>query len=132
MVEFIIFVVGFLLGWWVQGWISNRAMMDILDDIDPSGEKCVEALKRQGIEVEGFEAALAQKNAKPAIQLKVESVNDRLMAYRAEDDAFVAQGADAEKLFEAILNSFPTGSRVEIVEGGELVNDYVKTLKETG
>jgi hypothetical protein len=129
MVELIIFVIGFALGWWIQSWISARAMMDILDDIDPTGEKCVEALKRQGVEVEGFEAALAENSAKPAIQLKVESVNGMLMAYRAEDDFYVAQGQDAETLFESILDKHPEG-KIEVVEGGDLVRDYVETLNK--
>lgn len=127
MVELIIFIIGFALGWWIQSWLSARAMMDILDDIDPTGEKCVEALKRQGMDVSEFEDTLSENSANTAIQLKVESVNGILMAYRAEDDFYVAQGEDAEKLFEAIVDKHPAG-KIEVVEGGELVREYVETL----
>lgn len=127
MIELIIFIIGFALGWWIQSWLSARAMMDILDDIDPTGEKCVEALKRQGVDVAEFEDTLSENSANPAIQLKVESVNGMLMAYRAEDDFYVAQGEDAEKLFEAIVDKHPMG-KIEVVEGGDLVREYVETL----
>ena len=139
MIELLIVAgVAFFAGWKASHWLLQSAFNRVMEALGISKEQMRAAIrksaKEEGIDLKEIfddEEDIAEP-AKLTIELKVEQVGSSLMAYRVKDDAFVAQGADAEGLFQAILNTYPTGSRVEIVEGSELVNDYVKTLKETG
>jgi hypothetical protein len=123
----IVFVIGFALGWFLQSWISAKAFVEILKDLDVPEDKIIALAKRDGADVSEFE-----DSAKPVVELKVEQVGDRLMAYSAKDDFFVAQGVDAAALFKEIIAKHSIGTSVVIVEGSELVNDYVTSLKKIG
>jgi hypothetical protein len=123
----IVFVIGFALGWFVQGWIGARAFYEILKDLNVPDDKIMKLAERDGVDVSKYATEADAESAKTVIELKVEQVGDRLMAYRANDDFFVAQGADAAALFEEIVKQSPTGSRIEIVEGGDLVRSYVES-----
>jgi hypothetical protein len=125
MVELIVFIIGFALGWWLQSWLSAQAFVKILNDLGVSDDRIAKLAEEDGVDVTDYKQAAANNTT---IQLKVESVNGMLMAYRAEDDFYVAQGVDAEKLLEAIVDKHPMG-KIEVVEGGDLVRDYVETLK---
>jgi hypothetical protein len=123
----VVFVIGFALGWFLQSWIGAKAFYEILKDLDVPEDKIIALAKRDGADVAEYE-----ESAKTTIELKVESVSGKLMAYSAKDDFFVAQGDDAEKLFEVILNKYPVGHTIQIVEGGELVKDHLEFLKQNG
>jgi hypothetical protein len=120
----IVFAIGFALGWYLQSLIMAKAFHEILKDLNVPEDKIIALAKRDGADVSEFE-----DSAKTVIELKVEQVGDRLMAYSAKDDFFVAQGDNAERLFEQILKLYPTNSRIEIVEGGDLVMDYLNTQR---
>ena len=123
----IVFVIGFALGWYLQSVIMARAFHEILKDLEVPDEKILELAKRDGADVSEYE-----EDAKTTIEVKVEQVGDRLMAYSAKDSAFIAQGADAAALIEVILNKYPIGHKVQIVEGVDLVRDHLEYLKQNG
>jgi len=123
----IVFVIGFALGWFLQSWIMAKAFHEILKDLDVPDEKILALARRDGADVAEYE-----ETAKTVIEVKVEQVGDRLMAYSAKDSAFIAQGEDAERLLEVILNKYPVGYKVQIVEGVDLVKDHLEYLKQNG
>jgi hypothetical protein len=123
----IVFVIGFALGWFLQSWIGAKAFYEILKDLDVPEDKIIALAKREGADVAEFE-----EDAKTVIEVKVEQVGDRLMAYGAKDSAFIAQGEDAASLLEVVLKKYPVGHTVQIVEGGELVKDHLEFLKQNG
>jgi hypothetical protein len=123
----IVFGIGFALGWFLQSWIMARAFHEILKDLDVPDEKILDLARRDGADVSEYE-----ETAKTTIEVKVEQVGDRLMAYSAQDDAFIAQGEDAAALLEVVLNRYPVGHKVQIVEGVDLVRDHLEHLKQNG
>ena len=123
----IVFVIGFALGWFLQSWIMAKAFHEILKDLEVPDDKILALAKRDGADVAEYE-----DSAKTVVEVKVEQVGDRLMAYSAKDDAFIAQGEDAERLIEVILNRYPEGHQVQIVEGVDLVRDHLEYLKQNG
>jgi hypothetical protein len=142
MEYFIVFVIGFALGWYLQSWLGAQAFYNILKDLDVPEDKIMKLAEKEGVDVARSLDALKDVDESTVIdavnkgiltlviEIKVESVEGRLMAYRADDELYLAQGNTAEELVQAVLAKYPTNSRVEIVEGGELVRDYVDSLKK--
>jgi hypothetical protein len=138
----IVFVIGFALGWYLQSWLGAQAFYNILKDLDVPEDKIMKLAEKEGVDVARSLDALKDVDESTVIdavnkgiltlviEIKVESVEGRLMAYRADDELYLAQGNTAEELVQAVLAKYPTNSRVEIVEGGELVRDYVDSLKK--
>ncbi len=125
MIEFIVvFAIGFALGWYLQSVIMAKAFHEILKDLEVPDEKIIAMAQRDG-------ADIIESN-KTTIELKVEQVGDQLMAYSAKDSAFIAQGDSAAGLLEVILNKYPVGHTVQIVEGVDLVRDHLEYLKQNG
>ncbi len=138
----IVFVIGFALGWYLQSWLGAQAFYNILKDLDVPEDKIMKLAEKEGVDVARSLDALKDVDESTVIDavnkgiltlvipIKVESVEGRLLAYRADDDLYLAQGNTAEELVQAVLAKYPTNSRVEIVEGGDLVRDYVDSLKK--
>jgi len=132
---FIVAAVSFWLGWKASQLLLKSVFNRVLDSLGITKEQMRAAIRKSASE-EGIvlrdilDDAAVEVQTKTTIELKVEQVGTNLMAYTAKDDFFVAQGADAQGLFEVILKKFPIGSHVEIVEGGELINDYLMDLKQ--
>ena len=125
MIEFIVvFAIGFALGWYLQSVIMAKAFHEILKDLEVPDEKIIAMAQRDG-------ADIIESN-KTTIELKVEQVGDQLMAYSALDSAFIAQGDSAAGLLEVILNKYPVGHKIQIVEGVDLVRDHLEYLKQNG
>ena len=137
----IVFIIGFALGWYLQSWLGAQAFYNILKDLDVPEDKIMKLAEKEGVDVARSLDALKDVDESTVIdavnkgiltlviEIKVESVEGRLLAYRADDDLYLAQGNTAEELVQAVLAKYPTNSRVEIVEGGDLVRDYVDSLK---
>ena len=123
----IVFVIGFALGWYLQSWISARAFIEILKDLDVPDDKIVELAQRDGADTSEFETEVTDKIV---IELKVEQVGERLLAYRAEDDLFVTQGDNAQELISELVKKYPVGYNIEINKGSELVEDEINRLKK--
>jgi len=123
----IVFVIAFALGWYLQSVIMAKAFHEILKDLEVPDEKILDLARRDGADVSEFE-----EDAKTTIEVKVEQVGSQLMAYSAQDDAFIAQGEDAAALLDVILNKYPLGHKIQIVEGVDLVRDHLEYLKQNG
>jgi hypothetical protein len=122
MIELIVFIVGFGLGWFINGWFSAQAFHSILMDLGVPEDKILALADKEESGAQDSEAELK------VIEIKVEHVGGRLMAYRADDDFFVAQGDDAAALIDELVSRYSEGHRIKIVEGGELVEEHVNSL----
>jgi len=122
MSELIILIIGFAIGWFIQSWISAQAFAEILKDLKVDEGKIRKLAIQDG-------ALVKEEPRWPTVELKIEQVGDLLIAYRAKDDFFVAQGRDAAALIDVILHSYSVGHKIQIVEGGELVTDHLTALK---
>ena len=123
----IVFVIAFALGWYLQSVIMAKAFHEILKDLEVPDEKILDLARRDGADVSEYE-----EDAKTTIEVKVEQVGSQLMAYSAQDSAFIAQGEDAAGLLEVILNKYPLGHKIQIVEGVDFVRDHLEYLKQNG
>lgn len=64
---------------------------------------------------------------KKIVRIYVEEYQGQLLAYRSQDDRFLAQGQSVQDLFTRLAQYIPTGARMAFVldkeRGGDLVVD---------
>lgn len=104
---------GFAVGWWIMGKLAKAAMAEILTNLNLSDEALQEALRKSGADflVEDEEG----NDLTDAIPIRVEKVDDQLLAYRVVDNTFIAQGDTAKQLLDRIGERFE-GQRFRVDE----------------
>jgi hypothetical protein len=86
MMELIIAIVGFVVGWYVREWHAMRKVDQLIDNMNT---KMVEEFKSK------------------VINVTVEKSGDFFYIYRKDDGTFLAQGTDIDKLSDILSEKFP-------------------------
>jgi len=120
----IIFVAGAFVGGQIVGFLSKAGLRTILNNLDVSDEALQEALRKSGAEflVEDEEG----NDLTDAIPIRVEKVDDQLIAYRVLDNTFIAQGDTAKQLLERIGDRFGSQQfRIDDERGGKYLEGHI-------
>lgn len=116
MLELIIVaVIAFVVGYTVSQTLHLMTLRTILKDLGITNQQLIDLARSKGVDVDHI-VDPDQDADRPEVEIRVESVNDQLLAYDGQD-TFVAQGPDADQLLSRIVEHFPTGTRVRIMRG---------------
>ena len=128
LIEFvIIFILGFWLGWKLQGYLMIGMLKQLLNDLGVTNQQLIKVAKDAaatlGVEAEEKVRELEAKanDGLEQIEIKVEKHGEVLYAFRKDNDAFLGQGSNKEQLIEA-MSLRMKNVRLTVVEG----NEYMK------
>jgi len=128
LIEFvIIFILGFWLGWKLQGYLMIGMLKQLLADLGVTNQQLIKVAKDAaatlGVEAEEKVRELEAKanDGLEQIEIKVEKHGEVLYAFRKDNDAFLGQGSTKDQLIEA-MSLRMKNVRLTVVEG----NEYMK------
>jgi hypothetical protein len=129
MEYFIVFVIGFALGWYLQSWLGAQAFYNILKDLDVPTDKILALAEKDGVDVSEYVTEDAVES--DAVGINVEKHSDRLYAYRSQDNEFLAYADSPEELFSEIIKKLHNPTvRLMVEQGSEHVKDYIDGLEK--
>jgi hypothetical protein len=117
-------VIAFGLGYFVSSQIMINTFHRILSDLGVKPEQ----LDRLIREADKPDTTAAHAHT---VDIRVEQVDQNLLAYQVKDNRFLAQADNADRLLERIIEMFPAGSRINIDrrDGGELMVGALEKLR---
>lgn len=119
-------LVGFAFGYVLGGFITTirtaRAFKSILEDLGVTTEQLLK-LKRKIGEPEAESAADAE------IEIRLETHNGTIYAYRKDTNQFLAQGPDREELVANLIDRFARGDGARLIIREEDGAALIKTLR---
>ena len=130
MEYFIVFVIGFALGWYLQSWIGAQAFYNILKDLNVPDDKILALAEKDGVDVSEYATEEAAADNK-TVGINVEKHGNRLYAYRSSDNEFLAYADSPEELFKEVLRKFQIEKvHISVEQGAEHVRDYIDGLEQ--
>lgn len=113
----ILFLLGLAVGWVVGSWFTAikqaLAFKDILKDLGVTTEQLTKLKDRMDLEEEEESQTPARETV---VEVKLEQHSGIIYAYRKDNDQFLAQGNDRDKLIEHLNHTFAQGARLIIRE----------------
>jgi DNA-binding transcriptional MerR regulator len=112
----VLLVIAFALGYFTASQILLKTFHKILQDLGITPDQLDSLIKDP--DTENTTAANTH-----TIDIRIEQVDQNLLAYQVKDDRFLAQAPDPDLLLSRIIEMFPAGSRINIDRqaGGELM-----------
>jgi len=120
----LIFTAGLVIGGKIVGYFSKLGLKTILENLNVSEEELQEALRKSGADflIEDEEG----NDITEAVPIRVEKVDDQLLAYRVLDNTFIAQGDTAKQLLERIGDRFGSQQfRIDDERGGKYLEGHI-------
>lgn len=119
--------VGFLIGWHLHASIFTKIMTDMMDVLGVSEADLLKSLERLKNKKEG-------NDSEHVCDIRIESDEMGLRAYRCKDELFLAQAKDVDELVTRIIQKVGKGVYVQctIENGGDIfrktAENYQKNL----
>jgi hypothetical protein len=107
-------VIAFVIGYSVNQYINLLTIKMLLNDLGITPAQLRDVAAKKGIEVPELEEE--QDADALVVEIRVERINDQLLAYD-HHDRFVTQSTDEEVLLTQIVEHYPAGTRVRIQRG---------------
>lgn len=121
---------GFAMGWFFGSlWTTIRqaqAFKNILQDLGVTTEQLLRLKDKMDREEEDLPAA---KAGQPVIEIRLETHNGQIYAYRKSTEEFLAQGENREELIARLTERFKQGEGARLIIREEDGAELVKTLQ---
>ncbi len=113
-VTLLVLIVGFILGWKLNGLFNRFTTISILRDLGITEQQ----LKTQMRKYESPEAE--PEDELTTIEVVLEQHQGQIYAFRKDTDAFLGQGRDRDSLIDDLKTKM-NNVRLVVVEGNELI-----------